>query len=332
LILVLAACIPLGRWYAASTAHNVINQWNKLRFQDFYALPPGSLDMVFLGSSHSYCTFDPARIDDALGVSSFQLGMPLQLPDTTYYTLREVYKTQHPRTVVVELYWELLATGYDAEQADTLFSFLHDPALEADFRENAVPLADKVIHLIPPIRYQDDFLAYQNSQLLDSFARHFGLVAAAEKQQGTEQYKDKGYAYCDYHMLPGKYGKDNQFIGVDGGNFQFSDNQKKYLEKIVELCREQGSRLIFVTAPIAPVSMSLITNYDAIHQAVSAFAARQNVPYLDFNLVNQQLNLLTNDNFRDDAHLNDSGVAIADEYFAGWMKGMGIDTNLRLNP
>jgi len=29
---------------------------------------------------------------------------------------------------------------------------------------------------------------------------------------------------------------------------------------------------------------------------------------------------LTNDNFRDDAHLNHSGVEIVDKYFANWLR------------
>ncbi len=29
--------------------------------------------------------------------------------------------------------------------------------------------------------------------------------------------------------------------------------------------------------------------------------------------------MLTNDNFRDDAHLNDSGVQIVDEHFRNWL-------------
>ena len=39
-----------------------------------------------------------------------------------------------------------------------------------------------------------------------------------------------------------------------------------------------------------------------------------NLKYLDFNLVNASEHILTNNNFRDDAHLNDSGVKIVDKY------------------
>ena len=41
---------------------------------------------------------------------------------------------------------------------------------------------------------------------------------------------------------------------------------------------------------------------------------KNNLKYLDFNLVNASEHILKNDNFRDDAHLNDSGVKIVDKY------------------
>lgn len=46
----------------------------------------------------------------------------------------------------------------------------------------------------------------------------------------------------------------------------------------------------------------------------SKIADENNLKYLDFNLVNASEHILTNDNFRDDAHLNDSGVKIVDKY------------------
>ncbi|MCL2462653.1 MAG: hypothetical protein FWF44_08320, partial [Defluviitaleaceae bacterium] len=97
--------------YAAS--QNKINAWNQQRFGDLYAQPPGSVDMVFIGSSHSYCTFDPLLMDAALGTFSLQMGMPQQYPDGSYYTLLEIMKYQQPKTVVMELYWGAMGTDLE---------------------------------------------------------------------------------------------------------------------------------------------------------------------------------------------------------------------------
>ena len=57
-----------------------------------------------------------------------------------------------------------------------------------------------------------------------------------------------------------------------------------------------------------------ISNYDCIHNVFQKIADENNLKYLDFNLVNASEHILTNNNFRDDAHLNDSGVKIVDKY------------------
>ena len=88
LIIFLLCVIPIflfmGRMYRTAADKNVINAFTKARFDEFYALEPNSLDMIFVGSSHSYCTFDPDNFDPYLGISSYQMGTPLQHPDTTY--------------------------------------------------------------------------------------------------------------------------------------------------------------------------------------------------------------------------------------------------------
>jgi len=89
---------------------------------------------------------------------------------------------------------------------------------------------------------------------------------------------------------------------------------KKYLQKLIDTCKERGIEVIMTTAPIAPVSYDYISNYECIHDVFQKIADENNLTYLDFNLVNAKEHILTNDNFRDDAHLNDSGVKIVDKY------------------
>ena len=82
ILAVIIIVVPLfnyfGSLYKSAADKNVINAFTKQRFDDFYALEENSLDMVFLGSSHSYCTFDPEIIDSGLNLNSFQMGTPLQ--------------------------------------------------------------------------------------------------------------------------------------------------------------------------------------------------------------------------------------------------------------
>ncbi len=320
---VFALCLAAGgRWvgktYAQAAAQNKINAWSKQRFDEFYATSDNTLDMVFLGSSHSYCTFDPEKIDPLLGTNSYQLGMPLQHPDASHYTLLEVLNTQKPDTVVLELYWGVLEKDFDFKQVDTFFQVLQNEPLKERFVAEVFPLNEKVKANIKPVRYQQDFLAYANKELLKSIEENTGLKPTIKQNEGEEYYRSKGYIYCNYTMNQEALAEARKEAGVDGKQWQMSSVQQGYIEKIAARCKEEGIALIFVTAPVSNVAFDNISNYGSIHEKIDELARQLDVPYLDFNMVNAEEKLFADSHFRDARHLNDEGVKIADEYFAAW--------------
>lgn len=311
----------VGNKYSAATTENKINGYNQSRWEEFYSLPDNSIDMVFLGSSHSYCTFDPLIVDEGLGTNSYQLGMPLQHLDSTCYTLKEVLNYQKPKDVVLEIYWDMLDDDFELTQAGYLFQVLKNKPLEEEYIKDVFPLSEKVKYKINIFRYQADYFAYRNSKLKERLENNYGVFTSpAAKQEGVEKYRSKGYTYCNYNMLPDEFDKTNQFRNTDGRKWEASAPQVKYLNEIISICRDNGIRLTFVTAPVANISLDYIKNYDVIHNYVQKIADDNGIKYLDYNIVNKDKTLFSTENFRDDAHLNHSGVEIADKYFIKWYK------------
>ena len=85
---------------------------------------------------------------------------------------------------------------------------------------------------------------------------------------------------------------------------------------------KKDKNLIFVTAPVANVSMGYIKNYELIHNEIASFAKENDVPYIDYNIINMEEGMFDTENFRDDAHLNDSGVKILDAHFNEWLSNV----------
>lgn len=306
----------IGRKYSAASTENLINTYNEKRFEEFYSLPENTLDMIFIGSSHSYCTFDPEIFDERLGTNSFQMGMPLQFADSTYYTLEEILNYQKPNTVVFEVYWGVLNDDFELKQATMLFQVLKNKELEKRYIEDVFPLSEKIKYKNNIFKYQADYFAFRNSELQKDLEEKFNVSKEVkERQVGTEEYRSKGYTYCDYKMLSGEFDETNQFKGLDGNKVEISKVQKKYMQNIVDFCKDENINLVMVTAPIANVSMTFIENYDFIHNEIQSFADANELPYIDYNIINVEEKLLTHDNFRDDAHLNHSGVEIVDNHF-----------------
>lgn len=306
----------IGKIYEKAGKENKINAFTQQRMDDFYALEENTLDMVFVGSSHAYCTFDPEIFDKALGTNGFQMGTPLQHPDTTYYLLKEIYETQTPKTVVMEVYWDVLDGDFSLKQAESYLEVSKNKTIQQEYLKKGFPVGARLRHELLPIRFQQEYFGFASKKMEENLEQMYGVSKEkAEAQEGTEYYRSKGYVFCDMMMLESEYDTTNQFRHLDGKKWTMAKRQRNYLEKIVALCKEKGSQVLFVTAPVANVSMDYIKNYDAIYEQVARMAEELEVLYWDYNVINQEEGLLGNEDFRDDAHLNHGGVEKVDRDF-----------------
>ncbi len=297
--------------YNYASQQNKTNWYNQKRFEDFYALEENTLDLAFLGSSHSYCTFDPEIFDQSLGTLSHQFGMPLQHIDMSYYTFREILNYQKPKVVVLELYFDMIDDNYVNEPVNDLINVLKNDYLIEEINTNVRPISEKTKHKIDFIKNQQAFLGYKNNLLMSKLEEQ-QLKKETTSQEGVEYYKGKGYIYADYNMPLSEFDETNQFKNYDGKKYSISSVQKNYIYKIADLAKENNIKLIFVTAPLANISQEYISNYDYIHNIFNDISKDLNVPYYDYNIIDLGL---THEHFRDDAHLNHSGVEIVSNDF-----------------
>lgn len=328
ILLLIPAIIFIGNEFEGASSSNIVNAHTKQRFEDFYNTPKNTIDVVFLGSSHSYCSFDPVIFDSMTGSNSFQMGTPLQHLDTSYYVFKEILNYQKPKVLVMDIYFKIIEQSFDLKQADSFFQVAKDENLKNDYINDVFSLGEKAKYFFKPIRYQQDYFAYKSKEYKDKIESKFNVHLVEKKQEGVEKYSAKGFIYCDYGIPSDKYGDANQFTGYDGRNFDIDNNQKKYLDKIIQLCEDNNIKIVFVTSPIANISMEKIKYYDKVNQKIAQYSEENNIPYIDYNIVNMNENLLKNSNFRDDSHLNYSGVVIVNKHFVNWLIDGGIfDTN-----
>lgn len=73
-------------------------------WSDYLALPEGSVDVLFLGTSLVHANINPVVLWEAAGIRSYDLSGSEQSLLTTLPYLREALSTQAPRVVVVDLH------------------------------------------------------------------------------------------------------------------------------------------------------------------------------------------------------------------------------------
>ncbi len=310
----------IGNHFEDISNKNQSSTYAKQALNTFYA-ETKQVDLIFLGSSHSYCTFDPEYFDMHTNLYSYQLGTPLQHPDTSYYMMKEILNYQKPKILVFEIYWDMIDDKFELKQADMYLSALKNDILKEEYIKNVFPLNEKVKYYFKPTRYQQDAFFYYNKKLTD-FIQDNKVNIDIVKQNYVEYYKDRGFLYTEKVISKEEFYETNQFRNLDGKTWNMDKAQKDYIIKLKNLCDENDIKVYFITAPIANISMEYIKNYNLIHDKVSNLAKELNVDYIDYNIINKQENLLSNDDFCDDAHLNIKGATIIQEHFINWLNVM----------
>ncbi|MCZ8516894.1 hypothetical protein O9H85_31965 [Paenibacillus filicis] len=296
----------------------------RLRWEEFYGMKQ-NIDVAFLGSSHAYRSFDPTFFDRELNVTSFNFGHSDQNPIDSYYVLNEVLRFHHPKLIVLELFFPL-SEGVEANQISASYflsaSYVYDylkPSMNkwACFFDEFQP-KDYLKAFFHTVRDKDN---YKNMKLIKenlnrkAVAIHDWLTrkeVPATMPTATslgEIYKGRGYVVNDGVASPKKLQETNR-LKVYQGLPNWDEKKLRYIDKIAGLAKEKGIPIVFVTSPLPPSTMKFLKRYEDIHNKYQEIADRNGVQYLDYNYMKGKNVLFTDKNFKDEDHLNSSGVKI----------------------
>lgn len=301
---VTAALLALGDFLLTDDIHS----YSRVMLQELYA-QAGQIDTLFLGSSHCYRSVDPALVNETLGVHSFNAGTSQQLPDGSYYLLREAAAENDLDTVYLEMFY----TGYNSEESASvpmacylITDYLRPTSLgRYQYLWEMGGLAAFADLLLPArhtIGDPGELPALWRAKLTDGYAMG---------QYDYVTYPEEGEAYCGNGFVytwgtPG-YGFDT-VMDLDA-EAPLSSFGWEYLNRIAALCAERGIRLVLFTAPLPGAYAADTENYQAYVEAVRGFAAEHGSEYWDFTLYRDTETLdMQVEDYADAHHLNGQGA------------------------
>lgn len=264
---------------------NMVNEWLKPKyyynqtwpatntFLDFYELEKNSVDVLFLGSSHAVCSFNPQVLYDNYGITSYNLGSEQQSIVVSYFWLQEALKYQQPKAVVLDTYmlhkFGAVYVYNEMNCSEGAVRKAMDCMRPSLTKWQAVkeiaridPTQNALSYFLPNLRYhtrwtelgEDDFT---ESAMID----HGGIKGFTVFGGGV----DTSQTYTLFTET------DAAAAGAEG----MVGSAAEYLDKIVSLCNERGIDLILTNIPCAEP----IGRYVATKQ----YADAHGVPYYDFN-------------------------------------------------
>jgi hypothetical protein len=256
------------------------------RWESFNALPRNSVDVIFLGNSHNFVTFQPEIIDSILPVNSYVIGISAENVFVSYYELKEALMSQHPRVVVLETYAldldDASKQGYIFEFLDSGFWSLNKTAVAARYLS-----PNTAYSVFPALRTR---LKWGKPALAVN-----QMVKGIKTKFNPPSDPLRGAAPRDEVMKAVEYVSSQQ-AAVD----TFKSPQPEiaeYLEKMVQLCKENNIELVLVTAPMLSITPDQVDYYAPFD--ADSFAISHGIRQIKFEGL--ELNQL---DFSDSAHVN----------------------------
>lgn len=245
----------------------------------FYNEEKNSYNVLYFGSSYSYCTFNPSIIDDE-EIHSYNLASPMQTIPMTYYVMRDALKYQNSDIVVVETSYFIHDIPYP--ELGVLASTVDKMRLSRDKIEliiNNSPWKQWLELLIPISR-----LHSEPKQIRD--------FADQKEKDAT-----RGYAAFE-GVVPIERPSDE--IIYDETIANIPAKNLKYLNKMIDLANKKGIQLLFVKAPM-PIEDKRILNQ------VELIAEENDIPYIDYTELYEEIGLDFTTDILDGNHLNVNG-------------------------
>lgn len=296
------------------SSNDIFRNW-----QAFYALEKNSIDLLIVGSSHAYSSFDVDLLDEALGEKTYILASNSQTVTQSYYNIRETLNYQRPNTILVEAFsinnnpnWQEGppdSETYDKEwvkesNIDGMrFGLVKLEAIAGQYTVKNWPYAFFRIarshqNWNNPAQIVDnwEFMMHQKST--------FNCFRPSESTMAEEVMR--------------------QYNDMDEDNTEYSvcEENIKHFHMLAELCRKNGIRLVLVMAPMYDKLIQKI-NYASQYEKINQLAESENLEYIDCNIFYDEIGLEARDFediFSGYIHMNARGAAKVSTYVAERIK------------
>lgn len=272
-------------------------------YRGFYQMEEDSVDVLFLGSSCAAAGFNPQIVYDSYGIRSYNLGCEGQSLLTSYYWLKEALRYQKPKAVVIETYF---AFAYDGQNPLNTSESSTRKAFD-NMRWSRVKW--EAVH---------DICKYDQSQTLNSYyfpnIRYHTRWTKLDENDFSYSKLEKRCGLKGFAPLGEKEGDGDYVPFCRGSSADRADMiplMKIYLDKTVELCKENGIELILTKLPYTECSI-------AKYNTTADYAAKQEIPYWDFNEeeVCYACGFVSTEDMNDDWHTNIWGAEKVSSYIA----------------
>ena len=263
----------------------------------YYEQKRNTIDVLFLGSSHSSYNIAADELWKQYGISFYQLWGSSQPMWSTYHFLIEALKTQNPKVIVLDVYGALMNEDYsdEARQATN--------TLGLNISTNMVR---NIMVSSPKERWAELFLG------LPVYHDRFSELAKDDFFYYPWS-REKEYEKGSYAIL-GTHNNVNLVYQKDETRTPLYPKQQEYLNRIIELCGERSIPLVLLVTPTVNRREE-----QGMYNTIWDCSEAAGIPFINMNEMGSELLIEPADFSLDDSHLNLWGARKVGSWLANYL-------------
>lgn len=267
----------------------LMDKWNGYGTDvlNFYKQDKNTIDILVLGSSHAYCSFNPYLIEEKTGFKAYNFCTQEQPIWITYHYLKEALKTQKPKYIFL-----------DVHTVVALKSKYHIESVNRDALDRIKMSINKIEAINVSVETLEERMSY-----------YFNIV------KYHPRFKELNKNDFEVTFL-GKTVDNKGHIALDAGDTKINiikhenidetinppEKNIKYLEKIIQLAKENNIQLIFIKAP----AIYSEERYKSLNY-IKKIANKNEIKFFDYIRDIDKLNLDFQEDFFNAGHLSKTG-------------------------
>lgn len=268
------------------------------------------LDVVFFGTSQSYCSFDP-KVFDEYGLKTYNRGRQQQTMNYTYYYVKDALDSCDIDVVVVEIFGMFYEEGddrfADKDIRDSTLNEMKYGKAKLQAIIKCVPRSEQISYLFPLDKYHGRWEEWNNESLKEILEPYYeeedrGFVRKTEQVMCTDDYWSIAFSEVRRDV---------------------NEKNLESLEKIYELCQKRGVKLVLVKAPL-PCYDRVIEETNTIQD----WADERGIELINYMRLQDvlEMNFYT-DSLDGGVHLNEIGAKRVSKHLAQHLKEHYFDHN-----
>lgn len=258
---------------------------------------PCDHEVLFIGDCEVYENFSTIELWEQYGITSYIRGSAQQLTWQSYYLLEDTLRYETPKIVV----FNVLALEYNTPQSEA-YNRMSIDGMEWS--------ASKVNNILASMTSEEHFIEYVFPLL-----RYHSRWSELNDDDFAHLFSKDPVTHNGYYMRVDVKPQQEFPDPVPLADYTLGDNAMGYLQKMAELCEENGITLILVKAPTEYPYW-----YEEWDAQVAEFAQENGLEYINLIPLQEEIGLdMSVDTYDAGLHLNTQGAEKLADYFGRYL-------------